>query len=221
MESNPARFVSLPKWGSTPVGKVICIGKNYARHAAEMGSAVPTTPMVFLKPSTALIPAGGTVRIPPGIGEVHHEVELVAVVGDFARNVSLDRALEVVASYAVGLDMTARRLQGEAKKSGGPWTVAKGFDTFAPIGQPVAAAGMNPGDLGIRLLINGRMVQEGHTSDMVFGIAQLIAYCSTVFTLEPGDLLYTGTPEGVGPVNPGDELTAEIDGLPSLHASVV
>jgi acylpyruvate hydrolase len=220
MESNPARFVSLPTRGSTPVGKVICIGKNYARHAAEMNSAVPTTPMVFLKPSTSLIPENGIVKIPPGIGEVHHEVELVAVVGEYARNLSLDRAMDVVASYAVGLDMTARRLQGEAKKRGGPWTVAKGFDTFGPIGQPVQAASVTPGDLGIRLSINGRVVQDGHTSDMVFSIAQLIAYCSTVFTLEPGDLLYTGTPEGVGPVNPGDELTAEIDGLPSLHVSV-
>jgi 2-keto-4-pentenoate hydratase/2-oxohepta-3-ene-1,7-dioic acid hydratase in catechol pathway len=126
-----------------------------------------------------------------------------------------------VAAYAVGLDMTARDLQDLAKQRSHPWTVAKGFDTFAPLGPlREADAVRDPQDLSIRLTINGEVRQDGHTGDMIFSVAALIAYCSRIFTLEPGDLLYTGTPEGVGPVHPGDALEATITGLPPLHVGV-
>lgn len=220
MQINPARFVTLPDYGRIPVGKVLCIGRNYAAHAAEMKSAVPTTPMVFLKPSTALTPSGSAVVLPAEVGEVHHEVELVAVVGKTLRHASEDEAASAVAAYAVGLDMTARDVQAEAKKNGHPWSVAKGYDTFAPRGRPMPAGALDPANLEIVLRINDEIVQQGSTSDMIFSVPALLSYCSRVFTLEPGDLLYTGTPEGVGPVRAGDSLRAEITGLPPLEVTV-
>jgi 2-keto-4-pentenoate hydratase/2-oxohepta-3-ene-1,7-dioic acid hydratase in catechol pathway len=203
-------------------GKLLCIGRNYARHAAEMKSDVPDEPMVFLKPSTALISDGEAVVLPPQSAEVHHEVELVAVIGTGGKNISEADALAHVAGYAAGLDMTARDLQRGAKDRRHPWSVAKGFDTFAPLG-PIAPAGdVAPGmqDAAIRVSMNGEVRQDGHTRHMIFSVAQLVAYCSTVFTLDPGDLLYTGTPEGVGPVEAGDLLEAEVEGLPPLRVDV-
>ncbi len=217
MEINPSRTVTVPGIGEVSVGKVLCIGRNYARHAAEMNNPVPTTPMVFLKPATALTGPGTEIELPTGIGEVHHEVELVAVVGARLRNASATECRRAVAGYAVGLDMTARDVQAEAKKAGHPWSVAKGYDTFAPIGQFVAPDRFDPANADVSLSINGVEVQAGNTSDMVFDVGTLLAYCSTIFTLEPGDLLYTGTPEGVGPVRPGDRLRAEVTGLPALE----
>lgn len=214
--------ITLPTAGQTlRPGKILCIGKNYARHAAEMQSAVPEQPMVFLKPTTALVPDGGAVVIPPPSNDVHHEVELVAVIGRAGKNIPEADALAYVDGYAVGLDMTARDIQQRAKEKGHPWSVAKGFDTFAPLGALVPAAEVgDPHDLTIRLTINGEVRQVGHTGDMVFSVAHLIVFCSTIFTLEPGDLLYTGTPEGVGPVAPGDRLVATVEGMPALHVSV-
>lgn len=220
-EINPARYVDLKEFGgSTRVGKVLCIGRNYARHAAEMRSAVPSKPMVFLKPATALVGSGGAILIPAGIGEVHHEVELVVVIGRTLKNADHAEAAAAVAGFAVGLDMTARDIQAAAKAAGGPWSIAKGYDSFAPIGPVASATGFDPSGATIRLEVNGRVVQEGHTSDMVFPVSDLLAFCSSIFTLEPGDLLYTGTPEGVGPVAPGDVLRAEVEGLPVLEISV-
>lgn len=203
------------------IGKVLCIGKNYARHAAEMQSAVPTEPVVFLKPPTALIGDGGTVVLPSMSQNIHHEVELVAMLGRGGKNIAEAEALSYVAAYAVGLDMTARDLQGKAKQKGHPWSIAKGFDTFAPLG-PLAPADAvpDPQDLELKLMVSGETRQHGHTGSMVFPIATLIAYCSRVFTLEPGDLLYTGTPEGVGPVKDGDVLEATCAGLPPLRVTV-
>lgn len=202
-------------------GKLLCIGKNYARHAAEMKSTVPDEPMVFLKPATALVADGGEVVLPPMSRDVHHEVELVVVVGRGGKDIAEAEALAHVAAYAVGLDMTARDLQDRAKQKGHPWSVAKGFDTFAPLGAlaPVAAA-PDPQALELSLRVNGEVRQAGPTSDMVFPVATLIAYCSRIFTLEPGDLLYTGTPEGVGPVEDGDVLEAAVSGLPPLRVTV-
>ena len=201
-------------------GKVLCIGKNYARHAAEMHSTVPTEPVVFLKPSSALIGDGETVVLPSMSQNVHHEVELVAVLGRGGKNIAEADALSHVAAYAVGLDMTARDLQGKAKQQGHPWSVAKGFDTFAPLGALVPAAAVpDPQDLELKLMVAGEKRQHAHTGSMVFSIATLIAYCSRIFTLEPGDLLYTGTPEGVGPVQDGDVLEATCTGLPPLRVT--
>ncbi len=200
--------------------RLFCIGRNYAAHAAEMNSAVPEVPMVFLKPSTAIVRGGGAVLLPAISSEVHHEVELVAVIGKQGKNIKEGDALGYVEAYAVGLDMTARDIQAAAKQKGHPWSVAKGFDTFAPLGQLIPAAAIaDPQQLSIQLRVNGELRQHGHTRDMIFPVARLIAYCSSIFTLLPGDLIYTGTPEGVGPVKEGDVLEAEITGLPGLSVS--
>lgn len=203
-------------------GKILCIGRNYAKHAAEMQSAVPDQPMVFLKPSTALVASGEPLRIPPPTNDVHHEIELVVVIGRGGAHIREEEALDHVDGYAVGLDMTARDLQAQAKKKGHPWSVAKGFDTFAPVGEFIPALSVpDPQDLELTLEINGTVRQHGFTRDMIFPVARLIAFCSTIFTLEPGDLLFTGTPEGVGPVREGEVLEARIAGLPILRTPVV
>jgi 2-keto-4-pentenoate hydratase/2-oxohepta-3-ene-1,7-dioic acid hydratase in catechol pathway len=204
-----------------PAGKLLCIGRNYAKHAAEMKAEVPEEPVVFMKPSTALVGTGGTIFLPARTQEVHHEVELVAIIGRGGKHIPEQKALDHVAAYAVGLDMTARDLQDIAKKKGLPWTIAKGFDTFAPLGPLMPASDVDdPQNLALHLRINGELRQEGHTRDMLFPVARLIAYCSSIFTLMPGDLLYTGTPDGVGPVQPGDKLEATIDGFPPLRVKV-
>ena len=206
---------------SLPIGKLLCIGRNYADHAAEMERDVPDEPMVFLKPATAVVRSGGTVRMPPQSQNVHHEIELVAVIGTEGRNLSAATALDHVAGYAVGLDMTARDLQDEAKAQRHPWSVAKGFDTFAPLGPLVSAENVgDPQALTLRLRRNGGTQQEASTEDMIFSVAELVAYCSQIFTLTPGDLLYTGTPSGVGPVDDGDTLEATATGIEPLTVSV-
>lgn len=217
--SNPPDLRLPGRGAPLKPGKLVCIGRNYAKHAAEMNSPVPAEPMVFLKPSTALVSTGGEVVLPAASQDVHHEVELVAVIGRAGRDIGVDDALTHVAAYAVGLDMTARDLQSAAKAKGHPWSVAKGFDTFAPLG-PLAPAVHDPQALTVRLTVNGEERQVGHTRDMIFSVAHLIAYCSRIFTLLPGDLLYTGTPEGVGPVAAGDVLVATISGLPALTVRV-
>ncbi len=214
--------ITLPDSGQTlRPGKLICVGKNYARHAAEMGGSVPSEPMLFLKPSTALVGHGGSVVLPPHSTDVHHEVELVAVIGRGGKNIAVDNALDYVDGYAVGLDMTARDLQQKAKEAGAPWSVAKGFDTFAPIGAFVTAREVgDPGRLDIELKVNGDVKQRGSTQDMVFSVAEIISYSSRIFTLMPGDLIFTGTPEGVGPVADGDVLEASATSLPDLRVRV-
>ena len=214
--------ISLPQRPApVPVGKLLCIGRNYADHAAEMNREAPDEPMVFLKPTSALIRTGGTVELPPQSQEVHHEVELVAVIGKEGKNISRDEVLDHVAAYAVGLDMTARDLQATAKEQRHPWSVAKGFDTFAPLGPLTSAAAVeDPQDLRIRLSVNGEVRQNASTRRLLFPVGELVQYCSQLFTLSPGDLLYTGTPSGVGPVADGDELEATATGLKPLRVSV-
>ena len=206
---------------SLPVGKIIGVGQNYARHAAEMKSTPPGEPMLFLKPSTALVADGGEVVLPRASSDIHHEVELVVVIGRAGRDIPEQDAESHVAGYAVGLDMTARDLQARAKEKGHPWAVAKGFDTFAPLGPVVAAREVpDPQALGLELRVNGVLRQSGQTSDMIFPVRTLVAFCSRIFTLEPGDLIFTGTPEGVGPVRAGDTLVARIDDWPPLAVTV-
>lgn len=201
--------------------KIVCIGKNYAKHAAEMDSDVPEEPMIFLKPSSSLVDEKGSIEIPAMSADVHHEVELVVLVGKKGRHIPEQEAMSYIAGYAVGLDMTARDLQAKAKKAGAPWSVAKGFDTFAAVGSFVGVDAVEDvHNVDIRLTINGTTRQDGNTRDMVFKLPTLIAYASRIFTLEPGDLLFTGTPEGVGPVLEGDTLTASIAGLPTLTIGV-
>lgn len=186
-----------------------------------MKAEVPAAPILFLKPASALVGHGGKIIIPPASGDVHHEVELVVAMGRGGKDIAVHEALHFVDGYAVGLDMTARDLQAVAKKNGEPWAVAKGFDTFAPLGPLVPARKIvDPQRLTIRLAVNGEIRQEGNTADMLFSVAEVIAYASSVFTLMAGDLIYTGTPEGVGPVRVGDVLEASGDGLPLLRVRV-
>lgn len=202
-------------------GKVLCVGRNYAAHAAEMQSAVPEAPVIFLKPPTALVGHGGEVLLPSVSHDVHHEVELVAAIGRRGKNIPESEALDYVAGYALGIDMTARDLQAEAKQGGLPWSVAKGFDTFAPLGAFTPACDIpDPRRLRIALHANGRLRQEGDVSRMAFGVEALVAYASSIFTLLPGDLIYTGTPEGVAPVEDGDRLVATGTDLQELAVSV-
>lgn len=214
--------ITLPTSRATlSPGKILCIGRNYAAHARELGNEVPEEPVVFLKPLSSLVGNGGKVILPSRTQDVHHEVELVLVIGKGGKDISVADAMKHIDGYAVGLDMTARDVQNAAKKKGLPWTVAKGFDTFAPIGDFVAASRIhNPQDLRVKLSVNSEVRQDGSTSDMIHTVAELVAYCSSLFTLMPGDLIFTGTPEGVGPVRDGDVLEAEVTGLPKLTVRV-
>lgn len=203
------------------VGMMYCLGKNYVRHAKEMGGEAPEEPVIFTKPPTALINDGGTVVIPTISQEVHHELELVVVIGRHMKDVSEEEAMGGVFGYAVGLDMTLRDVQSRAKKRGEPWAVAKGFDTSAPIGLVTPAEAIaDPHALALSLTVNGEVRQKGSTADMLFRIPFTISYLSRIFTLQPGDCIFTGTPEGVGPVVSGDELVAEAEGLPPLRVKV-
>ncbi len=214
--------ISLPGRNQpVPIGKLLCIGRNYAEHAAEMDREVPDQPMVFLKPASAVIRTGETVQIPPHSENVHHEVELVAVVGEGGKNIPKSEALSHIAAYAVGLDMTARDVQTEAKENRHPWSVAKGFDTFAPLGPLTPADQIgDPQALTLQLRVNDEVRQEASTEYMIFSVAELVHYCSQIFTLTPGDLIYTGTPSGVGPVSDGDVLEATATGCEPLRVQV-
>jgi uncharacterized protein (TIGR00369 family) len=206
---------------SLRVGKILAVGRNYADHVAEMGAPQGRPPVVFLKPPSALIGEGATVRLPRESGEVHHEVELVAVMGRRGRAIPPSAALDYVLGIAVGLDLTLRDLQSEAKARGEPWTIAKGFDGAAPVSPWVPREVVGDGSgLEITLDVNGERRQSGNTSQMLLGLADLVALVSRFMTLERGDLLFTGTPAGVGPVRPGDRLEARLERVGSLHVAI-
>jgi 2-keto-4-pentenoate hydratase/2-oxohepta-3-ene-1,7-dioic acid hydratase in catechol pathway len=206
---------------SITVGKILCLGSNYAEHAIEMKSEVPRAPVVFLKPPTALLDDGEDVVFPPFSRELHHEVEMVVVIGKGGKNIPARTAYEHVAGYAVGLDMTLRDVQDQAKRKGLPWSVAKGFDTSAPVSTIVAKELIDdPHNLNISLRVNGQIRQHSNTNKMIFRIHDAVSYLSGVFTLEPGDLIFTGTPEGVGKVVPGDFLEATLDKVGSLRVRI-
>ncbi len=211
--------LSFPDGRALRPGKILCIGRNYAEHVKEMGdvAAPPAEPVVFLKPTTALVASGAEIVLPRQSDDVHHELELVAVVGTGGRHIKEADALSHVAAYALGLDLTARDLQAQSKAAKGPWSIAKGFDTFAPLGPLLAADAVgDPQAVEIALTVNGETRQRGTTADMIFPVARLVAFLSSVFTLEPGDLIYTGTPAGVGPVKDGDHLEATGHGAAEL-----
>lgn len=203
------------------ISKILCVARNFADHANEMGSPVPTEPIFFLKPTTALLPDGGTIRIPMAARRVEVETELAAILGRGGRDVDPDEAMDLVAGYAVFFDITARDLQSAARKEGSPWTASKGFDTFAPLSAAVPASEVpDPHGLAIRLRVNGVVRQDSNTSKMVFRIPRLLAAASRIMTLERGDELATGTPSGVWPIGPSDTLEAEIDRVGSLRCLV-
>jgi len=204
------------------VGNIFCIGRNYAEHAKEMQSDVPVNPMIFLKPSSSIISDGDKIIFPKISKLLHHEVELVVAIGKTAKHIPANQAKNHILGYAVGLDMTLRDLQNEAKKQGAPWTVAKGFTTSAPVSEIILAEKIkNPHDLTITCKVNGVIRQNGSTSEMIFKIDKLIEYISSIFTLEAGDLIFTGTPAGVGEVKPGDIVEAELIGYTKISHPVI
>ena len=199
-----------------PRSKIVGIGRNYAAHAAELGNEVPAEPLAFLKPNTSVIGPGDPIQLPPQSSEVHYEGELAVVIGRICRDVPRERVGEVVLGYTVANDVTARDLQ----KQDGQWWRAKGFDTFCPLG-PYLVTGIDPGDLRVVTRRDGEVVQDGRTSQMIFDIPALVAYVSAVMTLLPGDVLLTGTPEGVGPIVEGQRIEVEIEGIGTLSNPVV
>ncbi|WP_341253742.1 fumarylacetoacetate hydrolase family protein [Euzebya pacifica] len=196
--------------------KLLCVGKNYAAHAAEMGGDVPSQPLIFSKPSTAVIGQDGTIVLPTQSEEVHHEAELAIVIGAVARNVPAADASKVIMGYTCANDVTARDLQ----RSDGQWTRAKGFDTFAPLGPWIDTDFDPSSGAKVRCRVNGEARQEGSLDDLVFGIGELVEWCSSFATLLPGDVILTGTPSGVGPLVDGDTVEVEVEGLGILRNTV-
>ncbi|MCP3975584.1 MAG: fumarylacetoacetate hydrolase family protein [bacterium] len=189
--------------------KIVCVGKNYAEHAAEMGSEVPDRPILFLKPPTAVIGPLQRIKLPSDSEEVHHEAELAIVMGRVTRDVAIEDVGPHIMGYTAANDVTARDLQ----RLDGQWTRAKGFDTFCPLG-PVIDTELDPQEsLSIVCRVNDEVRQSATTADMVFGIGELVSYISRVMTLLPGDVILTGTPEGVGPIDVGDRVEVEIEGI--------
>lgn len=187
--------------------KIVCVGKNYIAHAEEMGSEVPAEPMIFLKPSTAVIGPGAPILYPRQSTNVHHEAELAVVIGNVAKNVKAADVDRVIFGYTAANDVTARDLQ----RRDGQWTRAKGFDTFCPLG-PAIETELDPAEgLAVVSRVNGEERQRGSTADMVFGVPEIVEFVTSVMTLLPGDVILTGTPPGVGPLLPGDRVEVEVE----------
>ncbi|MBI5297425.1 MAG: fumarylacetoacetate hydrolase family protein [Chloroflexi bacterium] len=195
--------------------KIVCVGRNYVDHAKELGNEVPKVPLIFLKPQSSIIASGEAILLPPQSAQVEHEAELVIVIGKRGRHITTEDAKKHILGYTVGNDVTARDLQ----KSDGQWTRAKGFDTFCVFG-PWIDTDFDPSDAVVTCRVNGQMRQMASTRDMVFSVPTLVAYISSVMTLEPGDLIFSGTPAGVGPLKPGDRVDVEIDGLGGISNPV-
>ncbi|MEK7264036.1 MAG: fumarylacetoacetate hydrolase family protein [Bacteroidota bacterium] len=204
-----------------PVSKIFCIGKNYLAHAKEMGGNVPDSPVIFLKPVTALNTENNDIIIPSISKMVHHEVEFVLVIGKDGKNIPEKNAAEYIFGYAVGLDMTLRDIQTSAKKAGLPWTLAKGFDTSAPISPIILKEMCDETSFEICCRVNNDERQHTLTSKMIFSPEQIISYISKYFTLEKGDLIFTGTPEGVSEVHNQDIIEAELVGFTSIRHQVI
>jgi 2-keto-4-pentenoate hydratase/2-oxohepta-3-ene-1,7-dioic acid hydratase in catechol pathway len=192
-------------------GSIYCIGRNYTKHIEEMKSERTDDPVVFLKPRSSLIFNQESIHLPKESSNIHHEVELVLLIGNEIKNISVLEALQAVQAIAVGIDVTARDIQSQAKKNGLPWTLAKGFDTFAPVGNFVKNdSSIDLKNLDIDVKVNSEIRQRGNTSNMLFSAAEIISYLSHQFRLTPGDLIFTGTPEGVSPIVEGDVIEASI-----------
>lgn len=196
-----------------PVNKVVCVGNNYADHIKEMGSQASSEPVIFIKPETALCDIRQPIALPKGLGSVHHEVELAVLIGTPLKQATEDRVANAIAGYGLALDLTLRDLQTQFKAAGQPWEKAKGFDGSCPISGfiPVSEFG-DAQQAELRLLINGDVRQAGNTRDMLTPLLPLIAYMSRYFTLRAGDIILTGTPQGVGPLKAGDEILATLNG---------
>lgn len=210
--------------GDFPVRRIYCVGRNYAEHAQEMGHSGREAPFFFMKPADALLnvpEAGATLDYPSLTQNLHHEVELVVAIGQAGRDIAVDQAVNHIYGYAVGLDMTRRDLQADMKKLGRPWCIAKGFDQSAPCGALVPRA--RSGELtrgAIRLRVNGQTRQSGDLADLIWNVNETIAALSQAWALQAGDLIFTGTPAGVGAVVPGDVMQAEIEGVGAIEVAV-
>ena len=192
-----------------PVGKVVCVGRNYAEHARELGNEVPEAPILFIKPASSLVPMAPSFSIPTDQGEVHHEIEMALLVGEQLQNVDATTALWSMAGYGLALDLTLRDVQNALKKQGHPWERAKAFDGACPVSGFIDARGVSwKQPIEISLEVNGELRQRGSTTQMLFQTFQLVSLMSKVFTLEPGDIILTGTPAGVAALHPGDALLA-------------
>jgi 2-keto-4-pentenoate hydratase/2-oxohepta-3-ene-1,7-dioic acid hydratase in catechol pathway len=198
-----------------PRSKVVGIGRNYAAHAAEMGSELPEEPLMFLKPNTSVVGPGDPIFYPRQSENVHFEGELAVVISRICRDVPKEKAADVIHGYTVGNDVTARDLQ----RKDGQFTRAKGFDSFCPLG-PWVETELDVSDLRVQTFLNGEVKQDGRTSDLIFDVPTLVAHVTSVMTLLPGDVILTGTPEGVGPMNPGDEVEVSIQGIGNLTNKV-
>jgi len=226
----PAPVASVPVAGGAGAGfavhRIYCVGRNYVEHAKEMGFTGREPPFFFLKPADAVLPveegAVGRMRYPTLTKSLHHEVELVVAIGKGGRNIAAADAERHIWGYAVGLDMTRRDLQGEAKKLGRPWDIGKGFDESAPIGPVRPAADCRIGPYTkIALEVNGSVRQKSEIGKLIWSIGEIIEHLSAAWELAPGDLIFTGTPEGVAAVSPGDTLKARVDGVGSLQVQIV
>jgi len=205
-----------------PIGKIVCIGRNYAAHAKELGNEVPEFPVIFLKAASNVIYSGESVIHPDYSNNLHHEVELVLYIGETIKNADEQEAEDAIYGYAVGLDMTLRDLQFEFMKKGDPWTLSKSFDTSAVLSDFVLKKDYKlRGDEKISLSVNGTIRQNSTLNNMLFSPSKIVKYVSEKMTLEKGDLIFTGTPEGVGRVVPGDKISAEIENIGTLETTIV
>jgi fumarylpyruvate hydrolase len=215
---------SLPVAGSDarfPVGRIYCVGRNYAEHAREMGhDPNREPPFFFMKAANSIVQSGSAIAYPVQTKDVHHEIEMVVAIAKGGKSIPVEKALEHVWGYGVGLDMTRRDIQGEAKKLGRPWEMGKSFDESAPVSEikPAAKIG-HPSKGAIWLKVNGEAKQQGDIAQMIWSVPEQIAYLSNLITLQPGDLIFSGTPAGVGPVKPGDKLEGHVDGVGDLAVS--
>lgn len=205
-----------------PIGKILCIGRNYVDHIKELGNETPDAPVIFMKPASSVIDDSGTVVIPLYSRECHHEAELALLIGKSGKNIPAEKVMKHVAGYGVALDLTLRDVQSEQKKKGLPWEIAKGFDTACPLSPFVSPAQVpDPQNLTIRLTVNGELRQNGCTAMMIHPIADLVSHMSRIFTLEPGDVILTGTPAGVGQLQHGDVVRVEIPQVGTLLVNVI
>lgn len=217
----PQILVDVIGGGSFPVRRVWCVGRNYAAHTREMGGDPSREPPFFFAKPTDAVVAGGDIPYPPQTTNFHHEIELVVAIGKAGTDVPVTNALDHIFGYAAGIDLTRRDIQADARMAGRPWDMAKGFDNSGPCGPLRPAEGFDPSSGGIRLDVNGETRQRADLSDMIWSVPETIAELSRYVALAPGDLIFTGTPEGVGAVARGDRLFGLIDGLEPIEIRLV
>jgi fumarylpyruvate hydrolase len=222
IEPAPQPIVPVDGGGDFPVRRIYCVGRNYADHAREMGGDPDReAPFFFMKPADAVVPTGATIPYPPQTANLHHEIELVVAIGTGGADIAVADALDHVFGYATGIDLTRRDLQAQARDAGRPWDMAKGFDRSAPCGPIRTVAQVGHVAAGaIALTIDGAPRQSSDVAKLIWSVPEVIAYLSGLVTLKPGDLIFTGTPEGVGPVIAGQTMLGHIDGLVDIEITI-